>query len=101
VIVLSIGVAAVGINSWVAPRDLVFTGARKGNTACNVAITTIPAWTAANTIVDPGTWGVLYYLGPNSSGLDSVKIPVEAGQRIFVAFSALGDCILYFDEVSS
>jgi hypothetical protein len=102
--VLHLGVTGgAGTVSWSAPRDLVFTGAQLGNAAAAVAavISTIPALQPTSFLFIGPSFSVFYWLGGFSTGKQNCTIPVPAGETIYVAFSAAGTCLLYFDEVAS
>jgi hypothetical protein len=96
---LSIGVTALGTTSWIAPYDLLFTGARSGtNAAVNVTISLVSAVTAATKIVDPA-YTVLWCIGANSLGATNCKIPILAGEKVYFAFSAEGWVICFFEPI--
>jgi len=98
--VLSLGVSALGTVSWTAPRDLIFTGARSFNTACDILFSHAPLATSSTTVVG-FDFKFFYALGANSSGKVDIFYPIPAKEIIFVAFSAIGSAMLYFDEVIS
>jgi|SRR6266576_1402309 len=101
---VALGVSAVGTISWAPDKEVVFTGARLGNVGIGTlfaTISTVPALSAAAaSILDPA-YSIFYSLNSSAGGQDTVKIPIHAGEKIFIAFSAAGWAILYFDDVIS
>jgi|SRR5215831_14954722 len=91
------GVAAAGTQKFVAPSDLTFLGGKLLNKACSVLVSAIDIALFDTT---PGALDRRYFyaLGPNAYGRDDLKIPMPAGETWYLAFSAAGAVVLYFDE---
>jgi len=100
-VIVSLGVSALGTTSYTPDRPLLLTGANVApNAACTCNISFVSAATAATTLVN-ASYGILFSLSSSAAGVYGVKIPIEKGQVIYLAFSALGWAQLYFDEVTS
>jgi hypothetical protein len=98
--------------SWKADRDLVFLGAISNAMVAGAATSpqinvslrsdfSTAFWVQAGVGAAPIVGGVLFSAGPNSFGTNSVKIPVAAGEVIFVNFNVGGWALLLFDIPAS
>jgi hypothetical protein len=108
---LTVALGSPTINStvsWKTDRDLVFLGAISN--AMQAAAATSPQinvslrsdfstafWVQAGVGASPIVGSVLFSAGPCSFGANSVRIPVAAGETIFVNFNVGGWALLLFD----
>jgi|SRR5215467_5989850 len=96
--IVSIGVAALGTTSYTPDRDVVLRGANVApNAACTCNISFVSAVTAATTLV-AASYNIIASLSSTAAGVYILNIPIKKGETIFLAFSALGWCQLYFDD---
>jgi len=100
--------------NWTLPRDLVFLGCI-ATIMAGVTPTTVPQvnvslrndfstayWPQAGVQSgQPIVGQVLYSAGPVTYGVRDVKIPVSAGETLYVSFQLGGWALLLFDEVAS
>jgi hypothetical protein len=99
--------------NWKVDRDCVFLGCICTSMAggpitagpqCNVSLRndfTTAFWVQAGVGGAPIVGGVLFSAGPQSFGMNSVRIPVAMGETIFVSFQLGGWALLVFDELAS
>ena len=98
--------------SWKADRDLVFLGAISNAMVAGAATSpqvnvslrndfSTAYWVQAGAGSAPIVGGVLFSAGPNSFGANSVRIPVAAGETLYVSFNVGGWALLLFDIPAS
>jgi hypothetical protein len=93
----TLGSAALGTVSYAPDRDVTLVGAQLAqNTSANALVSSDQNLTAATQAGSAPFFRVYCWLGTNFVG--PLKIPIPAGERIFIAFSAAGSVTLYFDE---
>lgn len=80
---------------------MVFLGARAQQSgAAYMVLTSFVGWNtglAVNTPSGIPDRNFYYALGGGSAGFEVVKIPFQAGESIFICFSAAGWLTAYFD----